>query len=134
MPIEMSSSPLPLVAPYLATTTEPPAVRPKFIDINISMKPKVIPAARPLLPPWLGGIPGEVVYPNGRSVDPQSASKPLQETEKPHWLSSPSGAKMLLGLISSGLSQFIGGVPSRTEGGDNFLSQLPQFLRLLQAG
>ncbi|VIO97979.1 Uncharacterized protein BM_BM3764 [Brugia malayi] len=127
--IEPPSPPVPLVEPFLATTTIPQA---KIVDINTSVKSRVAPTARPpRLLPW---ISGEVVNPHVSVVDPQSSLKPSQLTVQPYWMTSPSGAKMILSLISNSISQLTGGGLGNTEDSGGFLYQIPQFLRLLQRG
>ncbi|VDO47596.1 unnamed protein product, partial [Brugia timori] len=127
--IEPPSPPVPLVEPFLATTTIPQA---KIVDINTSVKFRVAPTARPpRLLPW---ISGEVVNPHVSVVDPQSSLKPSQLTVQPYWMTSPSGAKMILSLISNSISQLTGGGLGNTEDSGGFLYQIPQFLRLLQRG
>ncbi|CAG9536929.1 unnamed protein product [Cercopithifilaria johnstoni] len=128
-------SPIPLVAPFLATTTTvPPAVVSSIIDITTSVKSRMAPTARPpRLPSWIDEISGEVENQHVQIVDPKPLLKQPQLTAQPYWMSNPTGARMILGLISSGISQFTGG-GSEEAGGDGLFHQLPQFLRLLQGG
>ncbi|EFO14878.2 hypothetical protein LOAG_13637 [Loa loa] len=132
---ETPSPPVPLVAPFLATTIAPRAIVPVIIDAVTPAKPRVAPIARPpRLLPWFRGISGEVVNPRVRVIDPQPSLKPAHLTVQPYWLTNPSGANMILGLISNSISQFTGGGSEETGGDGNFFRQIPQFLRLLQGG
>lgn len=131
--VETPPPPVPLIAPFLATTMVPRAVVPKIIDFTTSVKPRVAPTARPpRLLPWIGGISGEVVNPHVQIFGPQSSLKPPQLTMQPYWMTSPSSARMILNLISNGLSQFTGGGTVEAGGSGSLFHQIPQFLRLLQ--
>ncbi|KAL3984579.1 Kunitz/Bovine pancreatic trypsin inhibitor domain family protein [Acanthocheilonema viteae] len=127
--VEAPSPPIPLVAPFLATTMVPRAVVPNVIDTATSFKPRVVSTAQPF-----DEISSEVENPHVQILGPQSSLKPPQLTVQPYWMTSPSSARMILGLISSSISQFTGVGSEETEGDGNLFRQLPQFLRLLQGG
>ncbi|VDP14205.1 unnamed protein product, partial [Onchocerca flexuosa] len=128
---ETPSLPVPVVAPFLATTVIPRAIVPRITE-HTSAKPWVSPATRSSrFLPWFGGIPSEVINPYVQITEPQ--------VQQPYWLTNHSGAGSLLGLISNSISQFTGGgyggsEETTDEGGGGLFQQIPQFLRLLQSG
>ncbi|VDK79060.1 unnamed protein product [Litomosoides sigmodontis] len=130
--VETLLPPVPLVAPYLATTKAPRAEVPKIIKTTF-IKPTLVPTLQPQQPqPWINEISSEVEKPYVRVVGRQSSLKPPQLTAQPYWLTSPSSAGSILGLISSGISQFTGARSDETGGDGSLFHHLPQFLRLLQ--
>lgn len=131
--VEAQPSPVPLVAPYLATTTVARAEVPKIIEIATSIKPGLARTSRPQPPqPWIDEISSEVENPHVQIVGPQSSLKPPQLTVQPYWMTSPSSARTILGLISSGISQFTGARSDEIGSDGSLFHHLPQFLRLLQ--
>uniref|UniRef100_A0A0R3RZZ3 BPTI/Kunitz inhibitor domain-containing protein n=1 Tax=Elaeophora elaphi TaxID=1147741 RepID=A0A0R3RZZ3_9BILA len=125
--VDIPPPPIPLVAPFLATTTAPPRAVVPIIDIATSRVAPTVQSRR--FRPWIEEISGEVVDSHVRIVDPQSSLK----TSQPYWVTSPSGARTILGLISRSIAQLTGG--SGEPGGDgSFFHQIPQFLRFLQGG
>lgn len=127
--VETPPSPIPLVAPFLATTWVPQATVLNITNIVTSIKPRVAPIARP---PRIDGTSSEQENTHVRIIDRQSSLKPPELTVQPYWVSSPSSARMILGLISSSISQFTGGGSEETGSDGSLFHQLPQFLRLLQ--
>lgn len=130
--------PVPLVAPFLATTFVPEPTEPKT-GLTAPVEPKVAPTASPLRPITHGRKDLVEVVPTGLGfVGPQPRPQPPVQ---PRRVVNPSGAGMILGLISKGISQFTNsgwglgaGEGGEAGGGGSFLSQIPQLIRSLQAG
>uniref|UniRef100_A0A183DE77 DUF4774 domain-containing protein n=1 Tax=Gongylonema pulchrum TaxID=637853 RepID=A0A183DE77_9BILA len=128
--VQTQSTPVPLVTPFLATSWEP-----EFLKTQTALPveiPEVTPTASVLRPETDGRKdPGGLGF-----VGPQPQPQP--PTQRRHVI-NPSGAGMIIGLITKGISQFAGGGwdagPSAVtdgEAGTSFLNQIPQFIRSLQ--
>lgn len=130
------SLPVPLVAPFLATTLPPESVTQQTATFFLT---STAPIARPLPPKRQGLEVTEPVFlPHGGIKLPSSPEPPVQSRR----LINPSSASTILGLISSGISQFTGagwgdlgtkGTVENSNGG-SFFSQIPQLIRSLQIG